>query len=69
VKKSSPPYSPGEIFRMPMWLALLEVFGLTAALIGDGWLDVLSWAALGIPLIAMARALHRSRTALSPDLK
>lgn len=66
MKKSSPSYSLREIFRIPAWLALLEAFGLVAALIGDGWLDVLSWTALGIPLILMARALHRARVTGAP---
>jgi len=61
VKSSSPPYSLSEIFRVPLWLALLEVFGLGAALVGDGWFDVLSWGALALVLMVVARALAASR--------
>lgn len=66
MRKSSPPYSLGEIFRIPAWVALLEVFGLAAALIGDGWFDVLSWGALAVPLVMIARALRLARAVAPP---
>ncbi|EXF42728.1 hypothetical protein BAY1663_04861 [Pseudomonas sp. BAY1663] len=39
------------IFRWPLALALLSLFGLLSALLGDGIHDLLSWLALGIPLL------------------
>lgn len=53
------PYSLGAIFRMPLWIALLSGVGLIAALVGDGWLDALSWLALGYPLWLTASLLRR----------
>lgn len=38
--------TPWQIFRMPLLLALLSTVGLLAALLADGWGDVLSWASL-----------------------
>lgn len=32
-----------QIFRIPLLLALLTGVGLTSALLGDDWWDVLSW--------------------------
>lgn len=40
-----------QIFRAPTWLGVLSLVGLIAALIGDGWHDVLSWLGLGIPVV------------------
>ncbi len=39
------------IFRWPLLLALLGLFGLLSALLGDGLYDLLSWLALGTPLV------------------
>ena len=41
-----------SVFRIPLMLATLTVVGLVAALLGDDWLDVLSWLGLGIPVLA-----------------
>lgn len=38
-----------QIFRAPVWVGVLSVVGLLAALIGDGVFDGLSWIALGMP--------------------
>lgn len=38
------------IFRWPVVLAVVSLFGLRSALIGDGVFDVLSWLGLGVPL-------------------
>ncbi|CAN5205964.1 hypothetical protein BH09PSE6_BH09PSE6_34290 [soil metagenome] len=35
----------------PVAIALVTLVGLVAALLGDGWLDALSWLGLGIPVI------------------
>ena len=39
------------VWRIPLVLAALTVLGLVAGLLGDGWLDVLSWVGLGIPAL------------------
>ena len=41
-----------SVFRIPLMLAAVTVVGLVAALLGDDWLDVLSWVGLGIPVLA-----------------
>lgn len=38
-------------FLLPALIALLGALGLTAALFGDGWWDLLSWIGLGIPAL------------------
>ena len=54
--------SIGVIWRWPALLAVLSVFGLLAALIGQTgiWLP-LSWIALTIPLVVAAICIVRSR--------
>ncbi len=37
-------FTLGEIFAVPLLLAVVTIVGLVAALLGDGWLDALSWA-------------------------
>ncbi|MDF5939888.1 hypothetical protein P4198_19865 [Pseudomonas aeruginosa] len=44
------------IFRWPLLLALLGLFGLLSALLGDGLYDLLSWLALGTPLVLVGWA-------------
>ena len=46
--------SPHEIFAAPLAIGLLSVVGLVAALLGDGLWDVVSWLALGVPVVLMA---------------
>ncbi len=49
-------------WRWPLGLALLTMFGLMSALLGEGgiwW--VLSWIALGFPLFVALRHILRSR--------
>jgi hypothetical protein len=48
------------IFRIPVLLALLSFIGLVSALLADGVWDVVSWCALGIPLILIARFCCKS---------
>jgi hypothetical protein len=43
-----------RIFRGPLLVMVLTIFGLLSALVGDGWWDVLSWLALGLPLGVLA---------------
>ncbi|MDB5821125.1 MAG: hypothetical protein JWQ11_4765 [Rhizobacter sp.] len=39
-----------RVWTWPIVLAVLTVAGLASALIGDGWWDGASWAALGVPV-------------------
>jgi hypothetical protein len=48
-----------SVFRGPIVLALLSAVGLGAALVGDGWLDVLSWITLSVPLLVILWAFRR----------
>lgn len=45
-----------ETFRWPLLMALANMVGLVAALVGDGWLDVVSWVTLGLTLVVMVAA-------------
>ena len=40
-----------QIFCVPLLVAVLSGVGLVSALVGDGWWDAMSWAALGIPAL------------------
>lgn len=46
-------------FAVPALLALLSLAGLVIALTGEGWRDILSWAALSAPLLAVIWAVAR----------
>lgn len=50
-------------FALPALLALLSLSGLVIALTGEGWRDILSWASLSAPLVAIiwAASARRSR--------
>jgi hypothetical protein len=50
-----------RIWRWPTALALLTLFGLLSALLGEGglWWS-LSWIALSLPLVVIAVCLFRS---------
>lgn len=55
-------YGLSQIWRWPVVLAVLTVFGLLSALLGQGgvwW--VLSWIALAIPLLVIAAAWQKRR--------
>lgn len=54
--RANRPRGAWRIFRWPLVLALVSIIGLTAALIGDGWLDLVSWLALGLTLVVMVIA-------------
>nr|WP_246328771.1 hypothetical protein [Brevundimonas lenta] len=45
------------IFAVPAVLAALSLFGLVAALIGDGVWDMMGWLGLLAPVAAIAWAL------------
>lgn len=51
----------GRVFAVPAVLAAVSIVGLVAALLGDGPLDAVSWAGLGIPVAAIGWALARRR--------
>lgn len=46
------------IFAVPAAIALFSIVGLVAALTGDGFRDVISWAALAAPVLAVAWAMR-----------
>lgn len=50
------------VFAAPTAIALFSTIGLVAALTGDGWRDALSWAALGVPVLAVAWAMKVRRS-------
>ena len=52
----------GAIFRVPIAIAVLSIFGLVSALTGDGWRDALSWAGLAAPVLAVAWAMQARRS-------
>jgi len=54
-----------QIFIMPAALALLSGIGLVSALLGDDFWDVLSWVALGLPLVVAALAMVWARSKAS----
>lgn len=43
-----------QIFGWPLLMGLANAIGLVAALVGNGWYDLVSWATLGATLIVMA---------------
>ncbi|MGY2313693.1 hypothetical protein ACW9I6_03330 [Pseudomonas sp. SDO5522_S412] len=51
------------IFRWPLLLFVLSLFGLLSALIGDGVYDLLSWLSLGVPLGLVGMVWLRLRSA------
>jgi len=40
-----------QIFAAPLVVALISSLGLVSALVGDGWWDAVSWAALAVPVL------------------
>lgn len=50
----------GQIFGVPILLAITTAAGLLSALLGDGVWNALSWLALGIPLVIVAWYAGRS---------
>src|SRR5262249_26350754 len=48
------PMGAWRIFRIPVALGVVSLVGLTAALLGDGLWDGLSWLMLAIPLAVIA---------------
>ncbi|HEY0236946.1 MAG TPA: hypothetical protein VGC86_18105 [Afipia sp.] len=62
MSKSNTRRSSGQIWRWPALLAILTVFGLISALLGQGGLWwALSWIALAIPLAVIAACVYRRK--------
>lgn len=59
----SGPHGLRAIFVIPLVVAVLSLFGLIAALVGDGVWNVVGWVTLGasiaVPLWALAARRHR----------
>ena len=51
----------GQIFAAPILIGVLSIVGLLAALIGDGWWDVVSWLTLTVPVLLYAYFLMRRK--------
>lgn len=49
------------IFRWPLLLAVLSLFGLISALVGDDVYDLLSWLSLAVPLLLLGVVWGRLR--------
>jgi hypothetical protein len=56
-----------RIWTWPVSIGLVTASGLLSALVSDGWGDWWSWAALGIPVAAMAWLALRQRPDPIPD--
>lgn len=54
-------------FALPAWIALLSLAGLVVALTGEGWRDIVSWAALSAPVLAVIWALARRSPRKDPS--
>ena len=51
--------SLGAVFIAPLFVAVVSALGLLSALTGDGVRDLVSWAALGVPVVVAAWAWRR----------
>jgi hypothetical protein len=45
-----------HIWRWPLVFGLLSSLGLLAGLLGDGWLDLVSWLSLGLVAVVCCLA-------------
>jgi len=50
-----------SVFGAPLLIAIASIVGLISALLGDGYLDSISWAALTVPVVVIVWALRRRR--------
>ncbi|MES5488694.1 hypothetical protein QMZ05_38635 [Bradyrhizobium sp. INPA03-11B] len=50
-----------QIFAAPLVIAIVSTVGLISALVGDGWWDAVSWAALGLPVLLYLLFIWRRR--------
>ncbi|MBY6265949.1 hypothetical protein EI613_29130 [Azospirillum sp. 412522] len=51
MKEPRPPLPLPAIFGLPAAIALVTAAGLVAALLDDGLMDAVSWAALSVPVL------------------
>jgi hypothetical protein len=56
------PQSLGQVFAVPLAIAVLSLVGLVAALTGDGARNALSWIALAVPVLAVIWAMRFRRS-------
>lgn len=49
-----------EIFKFPLFLALVSIIGLVLALLDDGLFDVMAWVLLSIPIYVCRRIIKFS---------
>ncbi|WP_172954705.1 hypothetical protein [Chryseobacterium camelliae] len=49
-----------KLWGMHILLALLSVFGLVAALNGDGIWDLLGWLSLSVPLLLIIKHYYKN---------
>lgn len=54
-------------FALPTLIALASIFGLVAALTGDGARDAAAWLALVVPVAAIGWAMHFKNRGETPD--
>ena len=63
-----------QIYRWPLLINGISFLGLVSALIGNGWLDVLSWLCLGGSVVLMVCAYlgavrtNKDRSKVGPAL-
>ncbi|MET0497303.1 MAG: hypothetical protein ABW106_03410 [Steroidobacteraceae bacterium] len=50
-----------SVFGAPLLIAVASIVGLVSALLGDGYLNSISWAALTVPVVVIVWALRRRR--------
>lgn len=51
----------GAVYRIPIWLMVLSLFGLVVALVGDGIWNVVGWLCLALPIFSVALKFRRAR--------
>ncbi|WP_294276565.1 hypothetical protein [uncultured Chryseobacterium sp.] len=49
-----------KLWGIPILLALLSVFGLVAALNGDGIWDLMGWLSLSVPLFLIIKHYYKN---------
>lgn len=50
-----------SMWRWPVVIGVVSLVGLLSALMGDGWLDALSWVLLAVPVVLSVRGLFGRR--------
>lgn len=63
-KLSNKVQSTWEIFFWPLVLNIIGLLGLIAALLGDGWLDLLSWLCLGAAVVLILYSYYKNEGVL-----